>query len=124
MSTTEHVLALLARLIAPHVAAELARQAQPAIYTTERRAEYPPGEYPDDDKKARRVARERIRRVPGHERIGEGRATVWRVERAKYHEHYARRRRPAEEPTPAADDDLEAMADRALEGWRSTRRAS
>lgn len=55
-----------------------------AAYSTATRAEWPPG------CRTRRTARDRIRAVPGHEREGDSRASIWRVRVAAYREHYAK----------------------------------
>lgn len=103
--------ALLVRL-APLVAAELARRDALPVYSTE------PGLWPPGVRTVR-AARSRIRKVPGHERIGAG---VWQVARVVYLAHYTRRpvRAPAA-PTQVVRD--EEIAARALEaaGLRSTK---
>ena len=78
--------------------------------------------------RSRRHARDLIRGVPGHERYGAGRETIWRVDAEAYRKHYAQRplvKVPAS--APARTDQVitdEAIADRALvdSGLRATRR--
>ena len=81
-----------------------------------------PGSWPPRCR-SRRAARERIRLVPGHERVGRGRATVWRVSRAAYDAHNVRSRaraaaRPATAPALLATSADHEIALRAL-GRRS-----
>ena len=69
------------------------------------------------------MARDRIRAVPGHMKEGTGRASVWSVDRAKYHAHYAKK--PSlRVVAPTLDDDAIAEAALREAGVRSTRRAS
>lgn len=90
-----------------------ARVGVSGVYSTAEPSSYPPG------CERRRSARDRIRSVPGHERIGKGKATVWSVSAAAYRAHHARRVEP---PTPSAKTDQE-LADAALaaSGLRPTR---
>ncbi|AKV02318.1 hypothetical protein AKJ09_08981 [Labilithrix luteola] len=88
------------------------------IYSTERRELYPPGRYSDNDVKARRQARDRIRQVPGYEHVG----LVYSVSAEAYRQHFAKPTRRVEAPAPANTND-EAIVAAALEGLglRSTR---
>ncbi len=85
-----------------------------SIYSTEPSA-WPPGA------RSRRSARDRIRAVPGHEQIGQGKATVWSVSAEAYQAHHARHVAPVTTST-ATDEEL---AERALatSGLRRTRKA-
>jgi hypothetical protein len=74
------------------------------MYSTERPALYPP------NKRTRRAARDAIR-AAGGERLGTGRATVWRIDRAKYHAFHGRK--PPELRLVATSTDQE-IAERAL----------
>ncbi|MBX3260100.1 MAG: hypothetical protein KF782_10445 [Labilithrix sp.] len=70
------------------------------------------------------MARDRIRAVRGHERVGDGRATTWSVAIEAYRAHYARRSnvyvlRPV---VPTDEDAAEAAI--AAAGLRMTKRAS
>jgi hypothetical protein len=76
--------------------------------------EWPPG-CPN-----RRTARDRIRAVPGHERLGDGKASVWRVGGDAYEAFYARRALPIAVPIPS-DEDAIAEAAIAASGMRATR---
>lgn len=75
--------------------------AEPAVYSTHDPACWPRG------CRSRRHARDRIRRVPGHERIGRGPATQWAVSRDAYRAHYTR-------APEASTSDVEAIATAAL----------
>lgn len=77
-----------------------------------------PGTWPPRCR-TRRAARDRIRRVPGHEREGEGPATVWRVSVDAYRAHYQRQRAPELQLVSQLSD--EEIAERALRQWRTTR---
>jgi hypothetical protein len=69
--------------------------------------------------KSRRHARDRIRQAGG-ERIGQGRATQWRITRAAFDAFYAQRAAPALlAPGTSANDD-DSIAEKALADWRST----
>lgn len=103
-------LTALARLLAPLVADELGRGA--AQYSTASPATYPPA------CETRRRARDRIRAVPGHERIGTGRATLWSVSVEAYAAHHGRT--PLRLVATSSDEEI---ADRALRGTRATRTA-
>jgi hypothetical protein len=73
--------------------------------------------------KSRRAARERIRAVPGHTRVGNGRATIWRVARTAYEAHHARQQVAVTAPSPLpAEEDIAARAI-AASGLRPTRGA-
>lgn len=85
-----------------------------SVYSTQ------PGEWPEGCR-SRRTAKDRLRRVPGVEIVGRGRATVWRVSRAAYAAHYARRLVPtAMAPRPSTDEEIAAAALEAA-GTRATR---
>lgn len=75
--------------------------------------------------RSRRMARERIRVVPGHEQTGNGRATVWRVAVDAYRAHHGRKAPfcTAVVQNGLSDDEL---AERALvaSGLRQTRAVS
>lgn len=85
--SADAVLRALAHVLAPLVAEELAKRTEPNAYST---AE---GNWPREAK-SRRHARDLIRRVPGHEQIGTGRAVVWRVSAEAYRAFYTRRAAP------------------------------
>lgn len=114
----ETALAALARELAPFLIAELAKMSAPEYASA-----------PADRRPARcrstRQARDRIRRVPGHRREGNGPATVWYVSREAYHAFYTHRKvdAPPASSTRLSDDEI---ASSSLEeaNLRSTRRAS
>lgn len=85
-----------------------------ADYSTATAECYPPG-----CDGCRRRARDRVRAVPEHRRIGTGRATVWTVSRDAYHAHHGRRAPVLRVVATSTDEDI---ASRALE--RSTTRAT
>lgn len=108
----------LIRDVARQVAREEVRAALgcvDAIYSTASSAAWPPG------CRSHRIARERIRVVPGHEREGNGRATVWRVSAAAYHDHH--RKVAPVGVVAAASSTEEEIAEAALDaaGFRTTR---
>ncbi len=81
MSMADELLRLLARALAPLIAAELREATGPIEYST------CAGSWPPRCRN-RRMARERIRAVPGHEQSGKGKATVWRVSVEAYRRHH------------------------------------
>lgn len=108
------LLSALARLIAPHVAAELRAMGDTATYSTAPGAALPPG-------RSRRWLRDHARHIPGARREGgrAGRGVIWTVSRVDY-EAWAMRTWA----TPAAADESDdAIAERALaaSATRSTR---
>ena len=105
---------MIAAYIRKEVAKALGARAGDA-YTTE------PGHWPPGSR-SRRAARERIRAVPGHEQIGTGRATVWRVGVEAYRAHHQRPVARAVSPSVARSD--EELADLALADTRPTRGAA
>lgn len=100
------VLALLARVVDLLIVDHGDRD----FYSTD--GEWPPG------CRSRRAARDRIRAVEPHERVGSGRATVFRCARSAYDAHWVRRR------TRVVGVDAEDLAARAIDraGLRATRR--
>lgn len=120
--TADDVLKALAKLLAPLIAAELSEANAPTFYATERGA-WPRGA------RSRRHARDLIRRVPGHERIGIGATTEWRVSVAAYRAHHVTRSVPALPVAivPSAKPlTAEQVAERTLSsmGLRSTKKSA
>lgn len=104
------------RLVREEIARVLGTTAP--TYSTEAGA-WPPG------CTSRRQARERIRAVAGSERVGRGRATIWRVARDAYDAHHATKRpalRMVTAPTSVDDDELAARV-LASADLRATRKA-
>lgn len=104
-------------------------------YSDTSRSEYPPrkGGYSDDDRKARRQARDLLKAHPAHERTGRGKATVWRVAVEAYHAPTPTTAKPVAIVERAALPGLRADADalaqarqeaEAIAPTRATRRAS
>lgn len=118
MSTSsDDILRLFARALAPLVAAELREADVPTFFSTEAGC-WPPR------CRNRRQARDRIRAVTDHEQLGRGRSTHWRVSVAAFRAHHVT---PVSAlaivPTLVTD---EMIADAAIEaaGLRKTRRAA
>jgi hypothetical protein len=90
------------------------------VYSSANPASYPPG------CKNRRQARERIRVVPGHERTGNGPATLWSVNAETYRVHHARKpSAPAKLVlVPTTSDESAVEAALAVSGVRMTKRAA
>ena len=107
----------LEAMIATYIRAELAKAIGArgdGSYSTE------PGRWPPGSR-SRRAARERIRAVPGHEQIGKGRATVWRVSVEAYRAHHMRPAPAPVAPSVARSDEELADAALAVSGLRPTR---
>lgn len=108
------ILSALARLIAPHVAAELRATGDAATYSTAPGAPLPPG-------RSRRWLRDHARHIPGARREGgrAGRGVIWTVSRSDY-DAWATR---SWAPPATADESDDAIAERALAATatRSTR---
>ncbi len=101
----------LEALVSTYIRGELAKRDE-GVYTSE------PGQWPPGAR-SRRSARDRIRAVPGHEQLGRGKATVWRVAVGAYRAHHGRR--PATPVTDCVRTTDEELAELALTGTRATR---
>lgn len=115
--TIEDAIRAIAREVArEELRAALSGGGGETCYSTASQEAWPPG------CRSRRMARERIRAVPGHEREGSGPATLWRVRVDAYRTHFAR---PTETAAPSPTSTDEAIAVAALEaaGLRSTKAA-
>jgi hypothetical protein len=91
----------------------IAAEADAGVYSTE------PGGWPPRAR-SRRHARELIRRVGGHEHVGAGRETQWRVTVEAYHRHYRRKVATRETKPMAPVVSVDQWINAA--GYRSTKR--